>query len=144
MRKVLIDTNIWVDIALKRPAFYDNSAGAVMACLAEDMEIAIVATSLKDVFYFAEQSRDADAGYRAIEAIMRIAALAPVDSLVCEKALELEQPDYEDGIVAACALIEQVDAIVTRDEQAFTKLDIAKYSPSQFIEHVGYKAIPLA
>ena len=141
MRKVLIDTNIWVDIALKRQQFVDNALGAVMACMEDDIEMVTAATSLKDVFYFAEQSTDAETGYYAIDSIMRLSSPAPVDALVCEKARNLERPDFEDGIVAACAVVEQVDAIVSRDEEAFNDLEIPKYSPAQLIRHLGYEEI---
>ena len=56
MSRVMIDANVWVDIALNRPQFVDESKGALMACLEDGDEIMIAATSLKDVFYFADES----------------------------------------------------------------------------------------
>ena len=143
MRKVMIDTNVWVDVVLNRPQFAAESKGAIMACLEEGDEPLIAATSLKDVFFFAAKSAGADAGYRAVELILNIATPAQVDGDVCKNALPLEQPDYEDGIVAACALAEGADAIVTRDESAFNELSIPKYSPAEFTTALGYVPIPL-
>ena len=141
MSKVMIDTNVWVDVVLNRPQFAAYSKGAIMACLEEGDEVLVAATSLEDVFYFAAKSAGADAGYRAIELILDIAAAAQVDGIVCKNAIPLERPDYGDGIVAACMLAEGADAIITRDEEAFSTLGIPKYSPAEFIAARGYQPV---
>lgn len=141
MHKVLFDTNVWVDVVLARPAFMEESLGALVACAQEGVEILIAATSLKDVFYFAEKSAGSDAAYASVERIMQVAELAGVDSLVCTKALGLEKPDYEDGIVAACTLVEGADAIVSRDKTSFNGLGIPKYLPGELIDAFGYESV---
>ena len=119
MNSVLVDTNVWVDIALKRPDFFEDSLGSVMACVEEGAQIFVVGTSVKDVFYWAERSAGAEAGYRALSMLFDIADVAVVDGPVCKNAVSLERPDYEDGIISACARAEQVEVIVSRDEAAF-------------------------
>ena len=143
MSKVMVDTNVWVDVILSRPDFVDESKGAIMVCLEEGDEILLAATSLKDIFYFAERSAGADAAYRAIELVLDIASPAQVDALICRNALVLEQPDYEDGIVAACVAAESADAIVTRDAGSFNTLEVPKYSPGEFIAARGFEPISL-
>lgn len=139
MNSMLVDTNVWVDIVLKRPAFFEASMGAVMACVEEGMRIVVVGTSVKDVFYWVERSAGAAAGYRSLGMLFDIAEVAAVDDLVCKRALSLEKPDYEDGIVAACAQAEQVDAILSRDASAFNELGIPKFAPCELLVHLGYE-----
>ena len=55
MSKVMVDTNVWVDVILIRPDFVEESKGALMVCLEEGDEVLVAATSLKDIFYFAER-----------------------------------------------------------------------------------------
>ena len=143
MSKVMVDTNVWVDIVLNRPDFVEESKGALMACLEDGDKILVAATSLKGIFYFAERSAGADAAYRAVELVLDIATPAQVDALVCRNALALERPYYEDGIVAACMTAERADAIVTRDEGSFNALDVPKYSPREFIADRGFEPIGL-
>ena len=142
MSRVMVDTNVWIDIVLNRPEFVFESKGAVMACIEEEDEILVAATSLKDVFYFAERSAGIDAGYRAVELILDIATPAQVDGIVCRKAIKLERPDYEDGIVAACLLAEDADEIISRDESSFNDLGVPKYTPASFL--AARKFEPLA
>ena len=96
MNSVLVDTNVWVDIALKRPDFFEDSLGSVMACVEEGAQIFVVGTSVKDVFYWAERSAGAEAGYRALSMLFDIADVAVVDGPVCKNAVSLERPDYEE------------------------------------------------
>ena len=143
MSKVMVDTNVWVDVILNRPDFVEASKGALMICLEEGDEVLVAATSLKDIFYFAAKSAGTDAGYRAVELVLDIAALAQVDAVICREALSLERPDYEDGIVAACIAAEEADAIVSRDTSSFNGLDVPKYSPAEFVVAKGYEPIAL-
>lgn len=143
MNNVLVDTNVWVDIVLKRPDFFEDSFGAVMTCIEEGMRIFVVGTSVKDVFYWAEKSAGSDAGYRALDMLFDIADVAAVDAAVCKGALELERPDYEDGIIAACAHAEQVDAIISRDGAAFKDACAPAFTPNELILHFGYEKIDL-
>ena len=143
MSKVMVDTNVWVDVILSRPDFVEESKGALMVCLEEGDEVLVAATSLKDIFYFAERSAGADAAYRAVGLVLDIATPAQVDTLVCRSALSLERHDYENGIVAACMSAEKADAIVTRDADSFNKLEAPKYSPGEFIAAHGFEPISL-
>lgn len=141
MNSVLVDTNVWVDIVLKRPDFFEESFGSVMACIDDGARVLVAGTSVKDVFYWAEKSAGSAAGYRALNMLFDIADVATVDDPVCKRALSLEKPDYEDGIIAACALAEHADAIVSRDKAAFEDAAVPKYTPREFIAHLGYEAI---
>lgn len=136
--KVLIDTNVWLDVTVEREPYCWLSKGALMACISDGVEMNIAATSLKDIFYVVARHAASAKAYEAIEMILSIASIAAVDSLVCKNALNLEQPDYEDGIIAAVALAEKVDCVITRDTEAFHTLGVAKYTPEEFVHAQGY------
>lgn len=51
----------------------------------------------------------------------------------------MEKPDYEDGIIAAAALVERIDAIVSRDVTTFSTLSVPRFTPQEFLEHLGYE-----
>lgn len=142
--RALVDTNVWLDILSGREPFYFHSKGAVMVCISEDVDISVVSTSLKDVFFLMERIYDSSQAYEAVESILEIADVASVDGLVCRDALKRERPDYEDGIIAAAAIADHVDCIITRDENAFVDLGMPKYRPAEFIEYMHYEEINLS
>lgn len=137
--KVLVDTNVWLDLILHRPPFEEDSKGCLMACVEESVDLCVAATSLKDIFYITSKCLDTDKAYEAIRLVLEISNAASVDDLVCRKALELEKPDYEDGIIAATATADKVDAIVSRDVDAFSTLSVSRFTPTEFLEHLGYE-----
>ena len=98
-------------------------------------------TSVKDVFYWAERSAGAEAGYRALSMLFDIADVAVVDGPVCKNAVSLERPDYEEGIISACARAEQVEVIVSRDETAFKDACAPKFTPRELLSHLGYEMV---
>ena len=126
--KVLVDTNVWLDLILHRAPFVEESVG-----------LCVAATSLKDVFYITSKCLDADRAYEAVRLVLEISNAASVDDLVCRNALELEKPDYEDGIIAAAAVADKVDAIVSRDVDAFSTLPASRFTPTELLEHLGYE-----
>ncbi len=139
--RALVDTNVWLDIIANREPFSFDSKGAVMICINEYIDISVVGTSLKDIFFLMDKAYGHAQAYEAVESILDIADVASVDGLVCKDALELERPDYEDGIIAAAALADKVDWIITRDTNAFKELGIPKLTPKGFIEAQGYDEI---
>lgn len=139
--KVLFDTNVWLDVITNRQPFYCYSKAALLACIEDEIEIEIVATSLKDIFYLVARNFGAQKAYEAIEQVLSIATIAPADELICSKAIDLERPDYEDGVIAAAAYAEHVGCIVSRDRAAFKSIDIHTYAPEEFLYFQGYEEI---
>ncbi len=137
----LVDTNVWLDILLGRDPFAADSEHAVGVCLAEGVDAQIAATSLKDVFYVVAKVHDVQTAYDCVGKILDLTRVATIDDRVCRDALKLERPDYEDGLVAAAALAEGVDAIITRDAAAFRELSVPKYRPEEFVASMGYEEL---
>ena len=141
--KILIDTNVWLDVALGREGFSEHSFTALCECIDSNDEAFIAATSLKDVFYIVSRIAGSNAAYRAVDQILEIANAATIDDAICRNALALERPDYEDGLIAASIQAESIDVVITRDKTAFHELGIPVCTPSDFISQRGYELIDL-
>lgn len=83
--------------------------------------------------------KGAEAAYGAVERMLELARVVAVDDLVCRRALDLERPDYEDGIIAAAAEADAVDLIVTRDEDAFAEAAARRLTPVQLMVERGWE-----
>lgn len=56
--KVLVDTNVWLDLILHRAPFEEDSKGCLMACVEESVDLCVAATSLKDILlYYVQMPR---------------------------------------------------------------------------------------
>lgn len=114
-----------------------RSCAALYDCIDEDDALCVVATSLEDVFFLVERLKSADVAYESVERMLELVRPIAVDEAVCRRALPLERPDYEDGIVAAAAEVEQIECVVTRDDSAFRNLGVHRVSPLEFIKERG-------
>ena len=56
-----------------------------------------------------------------IKAVMDDFIICSVDYALCRQAADSDEPDFEDGLVRACAENARVDFIVTRDVTAFAR-----------------------
>jgi hypothetical protein len=65
---------------------------------------------------------------------MGLLQVAPVDAETCTKALGSDEPDFEHGIIRACAELNDVDFIVTRDKDAFAHSKVRSVTAAQYLE----------
>lgn len=132
-KKALLDTNILLDAAMgERP----DRAHAIM--LLDEiaygrLEGYIAATSLKDAYFVLCKYADEAIAREFVEAALDLFNVIAVDDAVCRMAARSNEPDFEDGIVRACAEREGVDFIVSRDEGAFLKSSIRRLSAREYV-----------
>lgn len=133
MNKVLLDTNILLDLMLSdRP---DAAAAAEFLQLTESNAArgVVSAGSLKDVYYVSKKYIGDELARDWIRFFMDVFAVAAVDKTVCGMALDSDEPDFEDGIIRAVAELESVDFILTRDAAAFETSKIKPIDAAAYV-----------
>lgn len=118
--RILVDTNIVLDIFLNRQPFAED-ATALLRAIATDQVIGYVsAPSLTDIFYIARrQTKNVNRGRQAIAMTLRLFQICLVDRSILEAAFNSELADFEDAVQIACAVAQNLDAIVTRNPKDF-------------------------
>ena len=134
MRRIVLDTNAILDAAMaERP---DHAAALL---LLDDVgfggtEAFTPASSLKDVYYILTKYFG-EANARAyVAAMLEAFHIEAVDAALCRCAILSDEPDFEDGIVRACAEALEADFIISRDEKAFRTSTIRRLSPREYAE----------
>ena len=133
-RKALIDTNILLDASMReRPEW----AWAVM--LLDEIAYGkldgyIAATSLKDAYFVLGKYADEPTARDFVQACLDAFEVVEVDSAICRVAAVSNEPDFEGGIIRACAERAGVDFIISRDEKAFRKCAIKRLSARDYAE----------
>jgi predicted nucleic acid-binding protein len=132
MKRVLLDTNILLDALLARQPWAKQ---ALAICEAnDDRQITAYATasSITDVFYISRRLVGLEDALSAINSCLRNFEICTVDRNALEQALQLSGNDFEDNLQIACALINGLDVIVTRDNSGFQAATIPVLSPDDF------------
>ena len=58
---------------------------------------------------------------------------SPAARALCRQAADSDEPDFEDGLVRACAENARVDFIVTRDVTAFARSKVRSIAPADYV-----------
>jgi predicted nucleic acid-binding protein len=131
--RILFDTNVILDVLLDREPF--SSPAASLFSQAEVGEIAgyVCATTITTIHYLARKVIGAESAMEAINRLMMLFEIAPVNRAVLETALSSEFEDFEDAVLHAAALHQGAQGIVTRDLNGFNKSNLNVYSPEELL-----------
>ncbi len=118
--KVLFDTNVLLDVVEKREPHFSDSYQVFMKSANLEIEAIIGAGSITDIYYVIKKNcKDTNKALGFIIDLIKI--VNPVDTKATDiqEAIRLNFSDFEDAIVAATALRENVKYIITRNEADF-------------------------
>lgn len=133
-RRLLIDTNILLDAAMGERPGWTAATLLVDELVYEDVIGYVSALSLKDIYYVLSKYADERAARSFVLATMDLLTVADVDGTLCRLAALSDEPDFEDGIIRACAEDLSVDFIISRDEKAFARSPIRRLSAQECID----------
>lgn len=136
--KILIDTNFILDAMLPdRPnsqsafVLYQKALHRELTC-----EIAVCAGSLKNAYYIARKDITEPERRQWIRGFIAAFTILPIDTKTCNEAVNSDEPDFEDGIIRACAERWQADCLVSRDAKAFLNSSVPKISSDEFVSNL--------
>lgn len=132
--KVLIDTNIILDIFQRREPFFSSSYSAMRKVIESNAGCLISASAVTDIFYILRKSlKSSKQAKEQIEKLSKLADFADVQGIDIQAALMREMPDFEDAVVDAVAERHEVDYILTRNIKDFTGSVVPAIEPEDFL-----------
>ena len=135
--KILIDTNVILDITLERQPFFEQSARLFKTVLQSDVGIFITATTITDLYYIIRKAKNREVALNFIKDLLKFTEIAAVDRNVIMEALKLDLADFEDAIQVSAANDKNVNIIVTRNEADFSNSNMEVYSPKSFLDSIN-------
>ncbi len=132
--RMMIDTNIILDVLLERQPFYTCSKAVLELCESKDIHGFISASSATDIFYLIRKGLGStDEAYKALGHILDIVKVLTVTNTDVTDAFLLKARDFEDCLLATCAKSNKCAAIVTRNKEDFQSFGINLYSPEELL-----------
>ena len=133
--RLMIDTNIILDVLLEREPFYENSKGILDLCESRKIYGFISASTATDIFYLVRKSlKSTDEAYKALGHILNILKILTVTNDDVNSAFIQHSSDFEDCLLATCAKSNKCDGIVTRNKKDFLTFGITILSPEDVID----------
>ncbi|MDR2183921.1 MAG: PIN domain-containing protein [Clostridiales bacterium] len=132
--KVLIDTNVILDVLLARQPHFEFSLKCAKIC-GEQIIGCLTATQTKDIFYILEKNKTpVEKAKHMIKELSEEFVVLDVLAVDVQSALISDISDYEDALIAHCAARSGMDYIITRNAKDFDTSPIRAISPKDFLE----------
>jgi predicted nucleic acid-binding protein len=133
--RVLIDTNVIIDVLEQRESFFHDSYGLIQLAVREKLEAFMSAGAVTDVYYIIRGSlHDASKAREKIIALTALIGFCDTTASDINTALALNISDFEDAVIASAAKRERADYIVTRNEVDFKESPVPAISPARFLQ----------
>jgi len=131
--KILLDSNIAIDVVLKREPFY-NSAVKVIGLSQGGIGLFISASTITDVYYIVRKSTgNKETAMTLIKDLLENIDIAAVTGNEIRQAISLDWSDFEDAVQYAAGESIAVDYIVTRNKTDFASTSLPIVNPDELL-----------
>jgi predicted nucleic acid-binding protein len=133
--KVLIDTNIIIDVLAKRDPFHEMSAQILRLSETGKIKALISANSVTDIVYILRKYiLDKSILTLTVQNLLSIIEVADTLKTDILRAFGLDFTDYEDALQARCAKRIKANYIITRNPSDFANSPVPALSPETFLK----------
>ena len=132
--KVLIDTNIAIDMMANRQDFQDDAAKVFTICIGGLAQGYFSSNSVCDLHYVLHHYfHDEHQTRNSLEIWLNLVGILDVTGEDCKRALASPTSDYEDAVMEQTAKRNSCDYIITRNLKDFENSPVPAISPKEFI-----------
>lgn len=132
---LLIDTNVVLDVLLRREPFFRAAANVFDLAGRDDVYEFVSASAITDIYYIANrQIKDRAAVRDLLKRLLMVVSITAVSEREIRNALSLAWADFEDSVQYSAALLNKMDGIVTRNPGDYQKAAIPIWLPEQVLE----------
>ena len=133
--KLLIDTNVVLDVLLQREPFCRTATAVLNLTQRDDVREYVSASAITDIYYIAnKQMKDRNAVRDLLKRLLMVISVAAVSEREIQNALNLAWGDFEDSVQYSVALMNEMDGIVTRNPSDYQEANMRIWLPEQALE----------
>lgn len=132
MKKILIDINVIMDVAIKRKDF-KSSQKVINHCTKGRIEGYVCSHEITTLSYLLQRAYNRQQANEFIKKIIDIFLILPSTGAILKSALDSKINDYEDAVIEVTGLKNDIDFIITRNIKDFNNSRIVSLSPEDFL-----------
>lgn len=134
--KVLVDTNILLDVLCSRQEFLEDSAKLFRLCEVSKVDGYISALSIPNIMYILRKELDPDKAKDIYNKLTLIFTVCDLKADDLKKATDLKFKDFEDAVQSVCAARIRADYIVTRNIKDFSGSKVPAVKPAELFDRL--------
>lgn len=139
MVKVLLDTNILVDFALRREPHFEQARKVMILGYLREIELWMGSSQISDLIYVMTEGGKPQFNWQVQNALAKMLQFMRVyatDEEDCRALTDSNWEDLEDALVHRSALGVKADLILTRDQDGFTRSAVKACSYEELFDHL--------
>ena len=132
--RLMIETNILLDVLVKREPFYEASREVLRLCEEKKVQGFLSASAATDIFYLVRRHlHSTNSAYKCLGYVLDILKVLTVTNEDVINAYTKKAHDFEDCLLAVCAASNKCDYIITRNKRDFEEFNIETFSPEELL-----------
>lgn len=134
--KILIDTNVILDVLCGRPGFVDDSLKVFRYCEANKITGCVSALSIPNIMYIMRKELDNEKIKDILNTLTLLFTIVDLRESDLIKGADLDFSDYEDALQSVCASRVKANYIVTRNIKDFKNSSVPAIKPSELFDRI--------
>lgn len=131
--KILVDTNLLLDVALQREPFLADSDRVLKWCETHPGHGFVAWHSISNSYYLLRKALGDVCARQFIATLLDLVEVAGTGTASAKHALVLPMGDFEDALQCAAAVHAGVDYVVTRDMGDYAGSVVPAIRPADFL-----------
>ena len=131
--RAILDLNVVLDVVQRREPHYAASAAVVSRAVEQGFEGVLPSHALPTLYYIVGRFAGRDTAGELVDWLLRHFEVAEAGKTELVRARSLGLADYEDAVVAACAVRAKCDLILTRNIADFVGSPVTAVTPEEFL-----------
>ena len=134
MKRILLDSDVILDLLLERQAFCDDANMLVLACEQKLFHGYMTPVSIANIYYIFRQNASHMKVIEQLQLLLKIIGILNMDQKQVLAALDSKFTDFEDALQYYSALqSNKVDGIITRNTTDYKKSALPVFTPNEFL-----------
>lgn len=139
--RVVLDTNIILDIALRRENHFLNSSAVFKKIDSSVVYGFVTATTITDIYYIAKKEKGHQITIDFISNLIEIIDVIGIDRQVIIESLASKITDFEDAVQSVSSFLNNIDYIITRNKNDFSESEVKAITPKEFLDLIENKKV---
>jgi len=134
MKRILIDTNIVIDLLSKRKEFYNEAAKLFTQADKQEIKLTISSLTFANTNYILSKLKSPKEAREILRKFKVLVEVLSLDDKITELALSDESfPDFEDGLQYYSAIENDIEIIITRNKKDFKNSKLPVLTAKEYL-----------
>ena len=133
MEKLLIDTNIIIDLLSKKEDFYQEAQQIFTLADNKQVDLFVSSLSFANTYYLLSKFQNREDARKTLIKFKILVQVAQLDDKILELALLSDFRDFDDAIQYHTAVENGIDIIITRNKKDFKTSNLPVMSAKEYL-----------